>query len=443
MRKILTKTGFFTVASLLVGALWVYATNDGFSVFSRNDLGGRVLGLHDRADSSKVASARSGETVAFYQEPGPAADEQTPTEEERFLTLFRKTLFSRILSATGEEKFISDDIELNPDEKLRIRPGAVNSGKIARHGIEQENLDTGSVTSRVIRNQTIRNRDIADDIDLKVNTLTASVGLTSPEIEARSLTVSEAIDPSYLRKGGVVFYDGKKLSQSPQKFFWDEENSRLGLGTDTPTAKLSIRGRDGEPELTVAGSSGVYDFVVDADGEVGIGMGSYMPTIPLMVSSRGEWHAASFSDSRLGNFAKGGIVSIGRATGGTSYTLLYLRGADNESPTSAINVVDENDGQMFFLRTAGNSVAGDSRMFLRGKFGIGTTDFREALNVAGAIYLPAATAPGNTANKLYAQGGDLYWAGNVIGGSAVGTWTTDGTDVWRPSGNVGVGTAIP
>lgn len=53
------------------------------------------------------------------------------------------------------------------------------------------------------------------------------------------------------------------------------------------------------------------------------------------------------------------------------------------------------------------------------------------------------TTPDTTTNRLYATAGDLYYAGNVIGGATTGNWTSDGTHAWRASGNVGVGTSSP
>ncbi|MEZ5812463.1 MAG: tail fiber domain-containing protein [Rhizobiaceae bacterium] len=61
----------------------------------------------------------------------------------------------------------------------------------------------------------------------------------------------------------------------------------------------------------------------------------------------------------------------------------------------------------------------------------------------GTAYLSPIAAPSVTTNRLYNTGGDLYWAGSLIGGGSVGSWATDGTDVWRLSGNVGIGTSSP
>ncbi len=64
------------------------------------------------------------------------------------------------------------------------------------------------------------------------------------------------------------------------------------------------------------------------------------------------------------------------------------------------------------------------------------------VSVSGNIKLDSSS-PLDTVNRLYANGADLYWAGNVIGGATTGNWTTDGTHAWRATGNVGVGTSSP
>ena len=60
-----------------------------------------------------------------------------------------------------------------------------------------------------------------------------------------------------------------------------------------------------------------------------------------------------------------------------------------------------------------------------------------------SVYLPGIASPGMTTNRLYANGGSLYWAGSAIAGATTGNWTSDGTNVWRSGGNVGIGTASP
>jgi hypothetical protein len=75
-----------------------------------------------------------------------------------------------------------------------------------------------------------------------------------------------------------------------------------------------------------------------------------------------------------------------------------------------------------------------------GSLGIGTTSPSDVLAVNGPIYLANIT-PAATTNRLYSNAGSLYWAGSVIAGASTGNWTTDGTNVWRTGGDVGIGTS--
>ncbi len=77
-----------------------------------------------------------------------------------------------------------------------------------------------------------------------------------------------------------------------------------------------------------------------------------------------------------------------------------------------------------------------------GKLGLGTTTPVEVLTVGGAVYL-GSHVPSATANRLYNVNGDLYWNGSIVMASSTGTWSVTGSDVFRLSGNVGIGTSTP
>jgi hypothetical protein len=77
-----------------------------------------------------------------------------------------------------------------------------------------------------------------------------------------------------------------------------------------------------------------------------------------------------------------------------------------------------------------------------GALGIGTTSPSDLFALNGPIYLADVT-PAATTNRLYSNAGSLYWAGSLIGGASSGNWTSDGTNVWRTGGNLGIGTSSP
>ena len=89
-------------------------------------------------------------------------------------------------------------------------------------------------------------------------------------------------------------------------------------------------------------------------------------------------------------------------------------------------------------------------------FEIGAVDLQRAVREAGVIkpkilayrengsfYFSDVTPPSITTNRLYSNSGNLYWAGNLLGGATTGNWTSDGTNVWRTGGNIGIGTSSP
>jgi hypothetical protein len=77
------------------------------------------------------------------------------------------------------------------------------------------------------------------------------------------------------------------------------------------------------------------------------------------------------------------------------------------------------------------------------RVGIGTSTPTDTLSLNGPIYFSQVSAPSVTTNRLYNESGNLTWNGSVIGGSTTGNWTTDGTNAWRASGNIGIGTTSP
>jgi hypothetical protein len=86
--------------------------------------------------------------------------------------------------------------------------------------------------------------------------------------------------------------------------------------------------------------------------------------------------------------------------------------------------------------------SGTASSSFAGAVGVGTTSPSDVLAVNGPVYL-ADVMPAATTNRLHSSSGSLYWNGSLVGGGSVGNWSTDGTNVWRVSGSVGLGTTSP
>ena len=88
--------------------------------------------------------------------------------------------------------------------------------------------------------------------------------------------------------GSVLFVDGSgNLGQDNSNFYWDDTNNRLGIGTTTPWANLSIAGTSlgTSPLFTISTSTASATstaFHITSQGYVGVGTTS--PTNQLSIS---------------------------------------------------------------------------------------------------------------------------------------------------------------
>ncbi|HAP74021.1 TPA: hypothetical protein DCP88_01715, partial [Candidatus Campbellbacteria bacterium] len=86
------------------------------------------------------------------------------------------------------------------------------------------------------------------------------------------------------------------------------------------------------------------------------------------------------------------------------------------------------------LTVSGDTIFDTDTLYIdsiNNRVGIGSTTPSDTLSVNGATYLAPISAPSITTDRLYNISNDLYWGGNLLSGSAVGNWTSNGTDVWR------------
>jgi hypothetical protein len=98
----------------------------------------------------------------------------------------------------------SGNIEIGPDNKIRIRNNVIDSGNIKDKAIKNEDINTGAVNSRTIKNGSISSSDI--DADVKNGFLrNTSSGLSWDKLSLSDISIPTIGNPSVMTNLGNVF----------------------------------------------------------------------------------------------------------------------------------------------------------------------------------------------------------------------------------------------
>lgn len=224
--------------------------------------------------------------------------------------------------------------------------------------------------------------------------------------------------------GGVAFFDGSSNVTATPHLFWDNSNSRLGIGTSAPSASFQVNPNTSNP------------VVITSGGNVGIGTtipGNYKLNVLGDTSLNGALNLNLGSDATgdiyyrnsSGNIARLPIGSSGEALGISNGLPIWTT---NLSFTAAAGWVDA--GAYIMLLTMGDNV------------GIGTTASQDAI---GKLHLrgnddSTALTFVTTDNSNSKFGLSILNNGNV----GIGTTEPHGAlIITAAAGNVGIGTSEP
>jgi hypothetical protein len=89
--------------------------------------------------------------------------------------------------------------------------------------------------------------------DLPIQVSTAGVNFTGT-----ASIGGTALSPSSGVSGAIQFSNGSAFASDATNFFWDDTNNRLGVGTNTPTSRLQVKGDGTNPIARFESSAGTY-----------------------------------------------------------------------------------------------------------------------------------------------------------------------------------------
>ncbi|TSC70215.1 MAG: Cell wall surface anchor family protein, partial [Parcubacteria group bacterium Gr01-1014_46] len=237
--------------------------------------------------------------------------------------------------------------------------------------------------------------------------------------------------------GGVVFSDGYRLTQasSTSSFYWDDTNRRLGLGTSTPFAKLSINSSGGESPFVIGSSTQTY-FEINKYG-----------ALNLNVSSTSAFNVVDgsgndiFTIDTTGASTNSGIdITAGASQTGNLFNIFKSDGTTNLLTVTYAGYLGIGTSTPQGILTIASTTA--PQLTLSAGGGLAQWAFR---NAGGNFYLATTTVAGTATSSMSAlsidktSGTTTVWALNVNATGSNATSTIEGN--LNVKGTLKIGTA--
>ncbi|HID70051.1 MAG TPA: hypothetical protein EYP35_06240, partial [Desulfobacterales bacterium] len=212
--------------------------------------------------------------------------------------------------------------------------------------------------------------------------------------------------------GALQFNDAGAFGADDANLFWDDTNNRLGIGTNTPSTKLSIFGADNGMRLSYDGSN-YADLSVNSSGEFLINATSATESAMIIGSGASQDTSIQFDGSTHDFFS-----GIDQATGS------YVIGSGS---TVASSVVETGPGTV--SNTAGGTTVTGTN-----------TQFTSTFRVGNQITIGADTVTISAITSDTSMTTDAVATANV---DVTYTYNAGTVLTVESSGNVGIGTDNP
>ena len=232
------------------------------------------------------------------------------------------------LSSTVANSTTTPVITLNVPTASAANRGALSSTDWSTFNGKQDALVSGTSIKTVNSTSLLGSGDVAVQATLVSGTNIKTIN-SSSILGSGNLVVAAA--PSG-HAGAVQFSDGSALSSDATNFFWDDANNRLGIGINTPTSRLHIKGTGATSATTsfkIINSASTDLLTITDDGAATFGNRIDVNQPNITISSiataitNGSFIGANLTGTKIG-------LLVGTNQSGFSYIQgRYASGADH------------------------------------------------------------------------------------------------------------------
>lgn len=151
----------------------------------------------------------------------------------------------------------------------------VTSTALSANSVGSIELSTTTVTAGTYGTSAQSMILVVDEDGRITNLTTSSISIATSQISSGILGADRGgTGTSTFSSGGVIFSNGSNLTQT-SSLYWDNSDGKLGIGTNSPGRKLTIRDSNGDAPLRLKSADGGQnvDFHVGSDGRLEIDVG--------------------------------------------------------------------------------------------------------------------------------------------------------------------------